>query len=100
MKRQRGGPSWRKWYNTVRWARTKEVAHLRDNYTCQMCGRICGGTHPADDTPVADHIRPHRGDETRFFDITNIQTLCKTPCHDSVKQREEQASLHERGVWD
>ncbi len=48
---------------------------------CQMRGRDSEAT-------VADHIVPHRGDQSVFFDINNIQPLCK-PCHDRVKQREE-----------
>lgn len=47
---------------------------------------------------VCDHIKPHRGDERLFWDRANLQTLCK-PCHDSLKQVEEQSSLHTRGVW-
>ncbi|ADU12024.1 HNH endonuclease [Asticcacaulis excentricus] len=98
MSRPRGGP-WRKWYNTAKWADLKQEAHTRDLYTCQMCGRICGGKYPAPDSPTADHKEPHRGSEALFFDINNIQTLCKSPCHDKVKQADEQASVNERGIW-
>ncbi|MDO6587341.1 HNH endonuclease [Salipiger sp. 1_MG-2023] len=35
-----------------------------------------------------DHITPHKGDETLFFDPGNLQALCKL-CHASRKQREE-----------
>jgi 5-methylcytosine-specific restriction endonuclease McrA len=68
---------------------------LRDHYTCQAasCGFI------GDESQlVCDHKRPHRGDETLFWDQGNLQTLCKS-CHVGMKQREEQVSLHERGVW-
>ena len=37
---------------------------------------------------VVDHIIPHRGDQTLFWDSSNWQSLCKR-CHDSAKQREE-----------
>ena len=37
---------------------------------------------------VVDHIIPHRGDKTLFWDETNWQSLCKT-CHDGAKQAEE-----------
>jgi 5-methylcytosine-specific restriction protein A len=47
---------------------------------------------------LCDHIEPHRGDDRLFWDENNLQTLCKG-CHDEVKQAEEQASLHTRGVW-
>jgi 5-methylcytosine-specific restriction protein A len=43
-------------------------------------GRIVGAT-------VADHIEPHRGDHTLFYE-GELQSLCTT-CHDSAKQREE-----------
>jgi 5-methylcytosine-specific restriction protein A len=37
---------------------------------------------------VVDHIRPHRGDMTLFWDRTNWQPLC-VHCHNVHKQREE-----------
>lgn len=37
---------------------------------------------------VVDHITPHRGDQTLFWDKTNWQSLCKQ-CHDGHKQRLE-----------
>lgn len=37
---------------------------------------------------VVDHIVPHRGDQTLFWDTNNWQSLCKQ-CHDSHKQRLE-----------
>lgn len=92
----RGG-AWRRWYKTARWKRLRLQTFERDGFTCQMreCGRVEGNTSLL----VCDHVEPHRGDERRFFDPENLQTLCK-PCHDSVKQREEQASIQQRGVWD
>lgn len=85
---------WRKWYKTTRWRALRLRIFLRDLYTCRKCG------HPEGDTSllVCDHIIPHRGDEHMFWDETNLQTLCKT-CHDTVKQSEEQATIHQRGVW-
>jgi 5-methylcytosine-specific restriction protein A len=38
---------------------------------------------------VVDHIEPHRGDMTRFWNKTNWQSLCTTH-HSADKQREEQ----------
>lgn len=37
---------------------------------------------------VVDHIEPHRGDMTLFWDKTNWQSLCSTH-HSRDKQREE-----------
>ena len=77
---------WRAWYNTTRWRALRLVIFERDQFTCQWpsCGRLEGNTSKL----VADHRRPHRGDELLFWDETNLQTLCK-PCHDSKKQRAE-----------
>ena len=35
---------------------------------------------------VVDHVRSHKGDESVFFDSSNLQSLCK-PHHDGAKQR-------------
>jgi 5-methylcytosine-specific restriction endonuclease McrA len=37
---------------------------------------------------VADHVIPHKGDESLFWDAGNLQGLCKR-CHDSDKARIE-----------
>lgn len=76
---------WRKWYNTTRWRRLRWAALVADAFTCRMCGRVEGDSAQL----VADHLRPHRGDEALFFDPANLQCLCK-PCHDGAKQRHEQ----------
>ena len=52
------------------------------------CGKIEGDTSQL----VADHRRPHRGDERLFWDERNLQCLCK-PCHDGTKQRQERRGL-------
>jgi 5-methylcytosine-specific restriction endonuclease McrA len=83
----------RTWAKSYRWKQLREKVLLRDRYTCQMCGCI----HIGKGTAVVDHLRPHRGDAGLFWDETNLQVLCKSPCHDSVKQAEE-ASMH-AGVW-
>lgn len=77
---------WRKWYSTTRWRTLRMVILTRDLFTCQRpgCGRATADTSQL----VADHRKPHRRDETLFWDPENLQTLCK-PCHDRHKQREE-----------
>lgn len=37
---------------------------------------------------VVDHVRPHRGDQTLFWDTSNWQTLCSRH-HNRDKQRQE-----------
>lgn len=95
MGRARAAP-WRAWYNTARWRALRLKVLLRDLYTCQRreCGRIEADTSRL----VCNHVKAHRGDAALFWDESNLQTLCK-PCHDKLKQREEQASLQQRGVW-
>lgn len=92
--REQAAP-WRKWYKLARWRTLRLEVFLRDRYTCHMCDAIEAQTSRL----VCDHVRPHRGDERRFWDILNLQTLCK-PCHDGAKQRAEQDSRHQQGIWD
>lgn len=87
-------PPWHGWYKTARWQALRQQIFLRDLYTCRMCGALEGDTSKL----VCDHVKPHRGNARLFWDAANLQTLCKA-CHDSAKQRAEQASLHTRGVW-
>ncbi|WP_267386525.1 HNH endonuclease signature motif containing protein [Sphingomonas sp. GC_Shp_3] len=77
---------WRAWYNTKRWRQLRWAVLVRDGFTCQWL--TCGRVEPNSALLVADHKRPHRGDERLFWDETNLQTLCKH-CHDSRKQRAE-----------
>jgi 5-methylcytosine-specific restriction protein A len=46
---------------------------------------------------VVDHIIPHRGDYTLFWDCSNHQALCK-PCHDRKTAREDGAFGRARKV--
>jgi 5-methylcytosine-specific restriction enzyme A len=78
--------AWRAWYKTSRWQKLRWKVLVRDLFTCQMasCGRVEADTSKL----VADHRKPHRGDEALFWDERNLQCLCKG-CHDQVKQAEE-----------
>ncbi|MEQ8292498.1 MAG: HNH endonuclease [Roseovarius sp.] len=79
---------WRKWYSTAKWAALKKRVHQRDDWVCQQTGVLLIGKHPAPNSPVADHIEPHRGDPELFWDESNVQTVSKS-WHDSEKQRQE-----------
>lgn len=81
--KRRAAQPWRAWYNTARW-RVLRSWRLSTEPLCRMC-RDAGLTTAAS---VADHIDPHRGDEAKFFDPENTQSLCKS-CHDGAKQRAE-----------
>ena len=90
---------WRKWYKTARWQKLREDVLKRDLFTCQQTGVLLIGKHPAPNSPVVDHIQEHRGNAELFWDMNNLQALSKA-YHDSEKQKQEQATLHHRGVWD
>lgn len=94
MHQTSGRPPWHAWYKTARWRALRFKVFTRDLFTCKGCGRLEGDPSRL----VADHIIPHRGDARLFWDEANLQTLCKS-CHDRLKQAEEQASRHTRGVW-
>lgn len=53
---------------------------------CAYC-RELGHVEPA---TVVDHIEPHRGDPALFYDVSNLQSLCKA-CHDGAKQQQEKS---------
>lgn len=88
--------SWRSWYTSRRWRKLRQVILVRDLYTCQRTGVLLIGKHPAPNSAVIDHIRPHRGDPVLFWDETNLMAVSKA-FHDSQKQREEKNVL--KGVW-
>src|SRR5262245_30017642 len=68
------------WYKTKQWQATRR-AQLTREPLCAMCLRMDILTSAT----VVDHIRPHKGDPYLFWDLANLQSLCK-PCHDRHKQ--------------
>lgn len=61
------------------WRRLVEAVKRRDQYTCQACGRV---TEEGD----CDHIVPEsKGGKT---ELSNLQWLCRTPCHEAKTERE------------
>ena len=76
---------WRVWYRSAQWLRLRQTILLRDRYMCQMCGRV------SSTGMVIDHVRPHHGNEHLFWDESNLQCLCSSPCHSKHKQALERA---------
>lgn len=74
----------RKWYQSRRWARRRRE-HLTREPLCRQC-KARGVIRAAG---AVDHILPHRGDETLFWDPANWQSLC-IACH-NAKSAAEQA---------
>lgn len=57
---------------------------LREHPTCIACekaGRLTSAQ-------VCDHITPHKGDQTLFWDQANHQPLC-VRCHNAKTARED-----------
>jgi 5-methylcytosine-specific restriction protein A len=71
----RRNPVARALYRSKRW-RTERASFLHDHPLCVECARH-DVIHPAS---VVDHIDPHGGDETVFWDRARWQALCAS-CH-------------------
>lgn len=94
-----GKSEWSPLYKTTQWRKAR-LAHLSLEPICRYCrqaGQINDGSRSLDGRAqpdprrrflVVDHIIPHRGNLTLFWDVANWQTLCPDH-HDTVKQREE-----------
>ena len=67
----------------ARWRKARAV-FLSLNPLCAECRRH-GRTVAAS---VVDHVKPHKGNRTLFWDERNWQALCK-PCHDAKTARED-----------
>ena len=71
-----------------RWRRESKI-FLKAHPLCAICqknGRYTQAT-------VVDHIIPHRGDQTLFWDRENWQALCK-PCHDRKTWTEDKCPVY------
>lgn len=72
----------------ARWRRARE-AFLLEHPLCAECTRQ-GRVTPA---RVVDHVQPHRGDHTLFWDEANWQALCdftsQWDCHGAKTGRGE-----------
>jgi 5-methylcytosine-specific restriction endonuclease McrA len=74
-------------YDSSKWKRLR-LNQLQSSPLCAYClklGRISNAT-------IADHIKPHKGNESLFYSPDNLQSLCKH-CHDSVKQQQEKSGI-------
>lgn len=82
MQRRTAASPWRKWYGTKRWQDLRLSVLIRDQFTCRMCGKQ--SFQPA--AMHCDHVEPHRGVEELFWNESNLQTLCASPCHNKHKK--------------
>lgn len=71
-------------YESYRW-RTLSKDFLKTHPFCYICGNPAVAT---------DHIMPHRGDLSLFYDVNNLQPLC-AKCH-SRKTMKENNNFHKK----
>jgi len=74
-------PVVRKWYRLARWLALRDLMLQVDPF-CRQCLREGRKVLTAE----IDHIVPHEGVASRFWDAGNLQGLCKS-CH-SKKTRD------------
>lgn len=79
---QERGTSHQRGYD-ARWRKAR-LTYLRRHPLCRLC-EGAGRVVPAD---VVDHVKPHRGDQSLFWDVENWQPLC-TPCHSTKTATED-----------
>ncbi len=73
--------------------RALRLEQLQKEPLCRFCkerGIVTAAT-------VADHIEPHRGDLEKFWDASNLQSLCST-CHSVDKQIIENGGTPKRKI--
>jgi 5-methylcytosine-specific restriction protein A len=83
---------WRKWYNTKRWLDMRQARLKLSKWRCEQTGALLIGRVHEPNSPVLDHIIPHRGDPDLFWDVDNVQIVAKA-WHDKEKQKQELAGL-------
>ena len=89
-KRRRGSEAWHYLYNRGKWGELRAMQLLLQPF-CVECAKA-GRRRRAEEV---DHITPHKGDEELFFNVDNLQSLCKS-CH-SRKTIAEQRPQAEKG---
>lgn len=68
-----------KWYNCRQWQKLRKIVLARDP-VCVICLRLA--------SVIADHIIPHKGKRELFWDLTNLQGLCRS-CHSTKTAAED-----------
>ena len=78
---------WAHLYKTALWKRLRLAQLTRDPLCvyCDAMGRVVMAG-------VVDHIKPHKGDEIKFYNPDNLQSMCKQH-HDSTKSIEERRGV-------
>lgn len=67
--------------------------HLEKNPLCELHKNMQPPAFVA--AEVVDHIEEHKGNERKFFDKTNLQSLC-AHCHNRIKQAQERGAVRQQ----
>lgn len=89
---RRGSAAYHRLYDSVRWRRMR-AAQLIASPFCAACAAVGLRVRATD----VDHIRPHKGNRTLFYDCSNLQSLCHS-CH-SRKTLEERGRSQVQTKW-
>ncbi len=74
---------WARLYNNTRWHRLR----ARQLQLYPLCW-YCRQTNRLTTADTVDHVVPHRGNETLFWDPENLRSSCRQ-CHDSVAKEKD-----------
>jgi 5-methylcytosine-specific restriction protein A len=86
-------PSARQRGYTTEWEKARKH-FLAEHPFCGECDRQGRPITPAN---IVDHVRPHRGNQERFWNIDLWESLCKR-CHDHKTPMEENLDTYTRTV--
>ncbi len=70
------------WYKTPQWQRLRRKVMVAANYKCAIQGKDCRIV-----ASEVDHVVSHLGNKSRFFDLENLQAICRV-CHSRKTARE------------
>lgn len=78
------------WYQSQAWRRLSNQIHVRDLYTC----RVCGHTQLPNESMVTDHIVPRRTASELAMTESNLWLLCRT-CHNKKSGEERKRTAQQ-----
>lgn len=82
---------YKKLYATKAWQQLRTGILARDGYMCQRCGVMLTQGRKHKTAAVVNHKTPHKGDLELFYDVGNLEAVCKH-CHDGKIQRQERGN--------
>src|SRR6478609_7435508 len=89
--RRRVEPPWRSWCRSPTWKSIRRH-RLAEEPRCRQCG-IEGRKEAASHV---DHVKPHLGQWSRFFQYENTQSLCAH--HHNTHKHQQARQLHAKPV--